>query len=148
MKRVTLCSTSACTFMRAVDLELEDAHAPFRRDPVELGGERAVASADELDVLEEVAGLDPLDELLLGEEPVLAPVHLARPLRPRRRGDGDLELGLALEQALDQRSLAGPARAGDDEDRQSALAVEEPNEVSVRWRSERPPTVFDWLIRH
>ena len=36
----------------------------------------------------------------------------------RARGDGDLELGLALEQTLDQRSLAGATRAGDDEDRQ------------------------------
>ena len=49
-------------------------NAPFRGDPVELGRERPVAAADELDVLEEGAGLDPLDELLLGEEPVLAAV--------------------------------------------------------------------------
>ena len=29
----------------------------------------------------------------------------------------------------------------------TGLTVEEPNQ-SARWRSERPPTVFDWLMRH
>ena len=100
----------------APDLELEDADLPVGGDPIELRRERAVTPADELDVLQETPGLDTLEELLLREEPVLAAVDLARSLRPRRRGDRHLELGQALDQALDQRPLAGPKRAGDDED--------------------------------
>ena len=91
---------------------------PSAGDPVELGRQRPVAAADERHVLEERALLDPGDELLLAQEPVLAAALLAGALRPRRRGDGDLELRLPFEQPFDQRPLAGPARAGDDEDRQ------------------------------
>ena len=62
--------------------------------------ERAVAAADER---RRARGSrrprSRVDELLLAQEPVLAAVLLARPLRPRRRGDGDLELGHALDAA-------------------------------------------------
>ena len=43
-------------------------------------------------------------------------VLLARALRPRRRRDGQRELGEARQDELDQRALAGAGRAGDDED--------------------------------
>src|SRR5215216_4966693 len=103
---------------RAVDLELEDTDLALGRDPVHLGRERAVAAAHELHVLEKRPRLDPLDELSFPEEPVLPPVRLVRALRTRRRGDGDLELRVPFHEPLDQRSLAGPARAGDHEDGQ------------------------------
>ena len=83
----------------AVDLELEHADPALGVDPVHLRGERAVAAADELDVLEELPRLDPLDELLLGQEPVLAAVRLVRALRARRGRDGDLELRDAVRRA-------------------------------------------------
>ena len=108
MKSVTLPVDLLLHAQRALDLELEHADPALGGDPVDLGAQRAVAAADELDVLEELARLDPGDELLLAQEPVLAAVLLAGPLRPRRRRDGDLELREPLDEPLDQRPLAGP----------------------------------------
>jgi len=76
----------------------------------------SVAAADVLDVLEEAAVLDAVEELLLGQEPVLPAVRLTRALAPRRRRDGDFELRQPLDERLDQRSLAGSRRSRDDED--------------------------------
>src|SRR5207245_3747880 len=59
----------------------------------------------------------------------------------------ELELGHALEQPPLDRPLAGPGRAGDDDDRFGGQRLKRPIS-SARCRSERPPTVFDWLIRH
>ena len=128
MKSVTACSTSSDP-ARAFDLELEHADLPLRGDSIHLRGERPAAAADELDVLEEGALLDPGHELLFAEKPVLAAVLLARALGARRGGDGDLGGQGVLEEPLDQR-FAGPARAGDDEDG-SGLAVEEANELGA-----------------
>ena len=50
------------------------------------------------------------------EEVVVDPVRLPQPRLTRRRRDGQLELGNAVEQRADQRSLADPRRPGDDED--------------------------------
>ncbi len=87
-----------------------------RADALELGAKRPVAMpGDVVDVLEELVGLDPREELLRGQEPVLAPVLLAGPAIARRRGDGHLELGHPLQQLPDQRSLAGARRPGDDD---------------------------------
>jgi hypothetical protein len=69
-------------------------------------------------VLEELACLDAAAELVVAEEPVLAPVDLGGTLRPRRRGDGDLELGQPLDERADERPLARSRGPGDDEDRQ------------------------------
>jgi hypothetical protein len=95
-------------------------------------------------VLEELVSLGPLEELLLAEEVVLASFNLALPARPRRGGDRQLEVGAALQQSLDERALSGPGRTGDDEELQRRRRPTS----SARWRSERPPTVLDWLIRH
>jgi len=69
-------------------------------------------------VLEERVPFDPLEELLLAEEVVLAPFDLALTARARRRRDGQLEVGAAFEQSLDERALSGPGRTGDDEELQ------------------------------
>src|SRR6187200_1438326 len=100
-----------------VELELEDADAAVPADPVDLRPERAVPLVrDVLDPFEELAVLHPLAELLVGEEPVLAPVLLPGAHWSRGRGDRDLELREPLEQRADQRALAGAGRPGDDED--------------------------------
>ena len=62
---------------RSLGLELEQRNVAVRRDPVELRAERAVAVAgDVLDVLEELAARDACEEVVVGEEPVLAAVLL------------------------------------------------------------------------
>ena len=66
--------------------------------------------------LEEIVGVAALLELLLGEEVVIAAVALPLARLPGRRGDRELQVGDAFEQLLDQRSLADPGGAGDDED--------------------------------
>ncbi len=71
---------------------------------------------DVLDPLEELAVAGPRAELVVVEEPVLAPVLLSGAHRARGRGDRGLELRKALEQPADQRALAGAGRPGDDED--------------------------------
>jgi hypothetical protein len=67
-------------------------------------------------VLEKVTALDPGEELVLGEEVVVLPLHLSRPARASRRRDGELEVFAAHEQTLDERALPGPRRTGDDEE--------------------------------
>jgi hypothetical protein len=67
-------------------------------------------------VLEEVALADATVELVPVEEVVVGAVDLARALPPRRRRDGDLEMGEAGKDALDQRSLPRPRRSRDDDD--------------------------------
>ena len=146
----------ALHLLRPFELELEHADTAVGRDPVHLAAEGAVALArDVLHVLEEVAILDSLDERLLAEEPVLAPLLLPRALRPCRRRDGDLELGDALDELADQRALAGAEGPVMTNTRPlAATIVAGPHRLlkrltsSARWRSESPPTVFDWLIRH
>ena len=59
-------------------------------------------------------------ELLVGQEPVVDAVDLARAQRPRRRRDGEPELGNASQQRLNHRSLAGPEGPVSDEDRASS----------------------------
>ena len=64
MKRVTLPGTSVLDLERTVELELEHADTTLVRDPLHLRAQRPVALArDVLHVLEEVAVLDPCDEL-------------------------------------------------------------------------------------
>ena len=67
-------------------------------------------------VLDEVTGGDPPLELPGVEEVVVDAVALARPRGAGRGRHRQLEAGDALEQAADQRALADPGRAGDDED--------------------------------
>ena len=101
----------------AFELELEDADLVVGRDAVDLRAQRAVpVPGDVLDPLEELVRLDPARELLVGEKPVVVSVGLARALRARRRGDGDLQAGDALDEALDQRPLPRSRRARYDED--------------------------------
>ena len=91
---------------------------PVRTNPLELGAKGAVAMARDVhDVLEEVVRLDAREELVRGQEPVLAPLLLARPTVARRRGDRYLEVRNALQQLADQRSLPGTRRPGDDDER-------------------------------
>ena len=129
---------------RALGLELEDTASALVEDALDLGPKRAVATGDVDHVLEELVPFRPLEELFLAEEVVLAPFGLALATRPCRRRDGQLEVGAALEQSLDERALSGPRRTGDDEELQRRRRPTS----SARWRSERPPTVLDWLIRH
>ena len=129
---------------------------PLVEQAVDLRSEGAVAAAGERDVLLELVVVDAALELGVGEEEVLAPVDLARALRSRGRRDGDLcALGLPSQHAADERALAGAGRAGDDEQPRRERRREHPYRLSgrsttssPRWRSDRPPTVFDWLIRH
>jgi hypothetical protein len=67
-------------------------------------------------VLEELAALDRLEELVLGGEVVILALHLAATTCTGRRGDGELEVVAPGKQALDERALSGPGRSGDDEE--------------------------------
>jgi hypothetical protein len=60
--------------------------------------------------------LDQPVELVPGQEVVLAAVDLARAGRPRRAGNGQDEIGNQLQDPLDDRPLADPRGAGDDEE--------------------------------
>ena len=95
---------------RTVELELEDAdvsswamrsiserNVPYRR-PETYGTHSRNSSSR------------PPRELVVGEEPVVTTVDLARALRTRRRRHGDLEPGHPLEQAPDQRPLPRTGR--------------------------------------
>jgi len=100
------------------------------------------------DVLEERALLAEANELLLAQEVVLASVLFSWAERPGRRGDGDLEVRAAVDERADQRAFAGPRRPRDDEEPGAPAQRRSSPTSSARWRSLRPPTVFDWLMRH
>src|SRR5581483_2620481 len=96
---------------RPLRLELEEWHVPVRPDPLQLRLQGAVAvPGDVLHVLEELAGLDPGEELVRGQEPVLPPVLLPGPTAASRRRDRHLERRDALDELPDERSLAGARR--------------------------------------
>ena len=101
---------------RALHLELEHDVAARLEQAVDLADQRPVATTCVADVLEERARIDPPLKLCVAEEEVLAPIDLARSPLPRRRRARDREAIAALEQALDQRALAGTRRAGDDDE--------------------------------
>ena len=82
---------------------------------------RALELAVDLEPLEEAAGVAQRLELLAVDEVVVDAVDLAGPRRPGRRRHRQPEVGLALEQLLDDGALADPRRAGDDE--QDGLAA-------------------------
>src|SRR5687768_1035919 len=103
-------------FAGAGGLELEDAALAAREDALDLRPKRAVPPRDVDDVLEELPALDAREEVLLREEVVVAPLHLAGAASPCRSGNGQREIRAALEERLDQRSLAGPGGARDDEE--------------------------------
>ena len=67
-------------------------------------------------MLEEVPLDDAAIELRVVEEVVVHAVLLPRPRIAGGGGDGELELGHALEQVANERSLADPGGAGDHED--------------------------------
>jgi hypothetical protein len=80
---------------------------------------------------------------------VLATVDLSLPARSRRGGDGHLEVREAGQYRLDQRSLPGPGRAGDDDDPAARNRDStgrgyrsRSSSSSLRCRSDRPPIVF------
>ena len=112
--------------------------APSRGALLELGAQRAVAAAGVLGVLEEVALDDAAVELGVVEEVVVRAVLLPRARRARGRGDGELELGHALEQRADERALADPGGAGDDEDLSGhcGLAAQHRDELGALARRE------------
>jgi hypothetical protein len=83
---------------------------------LELLAQRAVAAAGVLGPLDELAGGDALLELLLGEEVVVDALRLPRPRLARGGRDAQGELGQPLAQQPDERALADPRGAGDDED--------------------------------
>ena len=82
----------------ALDLDLEHDRAACLEAALDLPAQRAVAVAAVGGELEEVLLLDPLLELLRGEEVVVAAVYLSLARRPRRRRDRELEVGHALQQ--------------------------------------------------
>src|SRR4029453_17225578 len=93
-------------------------------------------------------GLDPGEEVLLREEVVVLAVLLAWPLRTGRRRNGDLQIVARCDQRYYEGALPPPRRAGDDEElRRRPQRCRRPTS-SARWRSDSPPTVFDWLMRH
>jgi hypothetical protein len=83
---------------------------------LELVAQRPVALARVLRPLDELAGGDPPVELLLGQEPVVLALGLARARVARRGRDAQRQLGDPLAQQPDQRALADAGRPGDDED--------------------------------
>ena len=102
-------------------------------------------------MLDELAGVHAARELRVVEEVVVDAVALAGARRARRGRDAQLERGQPLAQRPDQRPLAHPRRAGDDEDlrhggggdlRRRRAYLRRSETSSVRWRSERPPIVL------
>jgi hypothetical protein len=89
-------------------------------------------------VLEELAGLDAADELLLGEEVVVPPVLFAGPLRTGGRRDRDLEVVAPGDERADECALPRPGRAGDDEELRRRPQRRRRPTSSARWRSDRP----------
>ena len=100
------------------------------------------------DVLEELSVLGPPLELVLRQEVVVAAVDLAGPARASRCRHCELEIGAPLEEPLDERAFPGAGGAGDDEELLPRAQRRRRPTSSARWRSESPPTVLDWLIRH
>src|SRR5919108_9743 len=133
---------------RSRGLELEQAGAAFRRDALDLGVERPGAVGDERDVLGELARRDAAIELLVAEKVVVDAVDLARAAGPRGRRDGQLEVVTAGEGLTDERPLPRPRGTGDDEELGAACQRRRRPTSSARCRSDSPPTVFDWLMRH
>ena len=89
----------------------------MRLDSVDLRPQSAGARAPgQVDVLEELVVLDTALEDLGADEPVLAPVLLARPLVAGRCGHCQFQLGHSLKQQLLECSLAGAGGAGDHYD--------------------------------
>ena len=77
---------------------------------------RSCVSLPVSDMLEELAVVHTANELRVAQEPVLAAVFLSAPEETGRRGDGDLQVGDAVDQCMDQRALPGARGAGHDED--------------------------------
>src|SRR5207248_3451617 len=69
---------------RAFGLELQEGRFARRAEAVDLRVQRAVAVADVVDPLQELAGVDARVEVLAGEKVIVHPVLLTRALRPRR----------------------------------------------------------------
>ncbi len=84
--------------------------------PLDLGAQGSVAVAAVGSVLEKVVFVGTARELLAAEEVVVDAVALALARSPGRRRGRELELGQALAQDANQRALADPRGAGDDED--------------------------------
>ena len=108
MKIWTESGLAARTWVRSLDLDLEDDRAALVEAAVELRVQGPVVVAAVAGELEEVVGVAPLLELLLGEEVVVAAVLLSLARLPRRRRDRERQVGHAFEQLLDQRALADP----------------------------------------
>ena len=102
-----------CSF----ELELEDANLALVGDPFDFHAQRPIAPVPHVvHVLEKLARVDLLIELVVPQEPVLAAVDLAGPLRARGRRDGHLQDRDSLDEPLDQCALARTRRPRDDED--------------------------------
>ena len=128
-------------------------------------------------MLEELTLLRSAIKPLAIQEVVVARVDLALARRARGRGDRQLEPWHAPKQLADQGPLPDPRRSGDHEylrhsanpdGRTGPIKCENPRTArdapsspgmwaaymrswptsSPRWRSERPPIVFDGEIRH
>jgi hypothetical protein len=89
-----------------------------------------------------------LEKILLAQEVVLASVLFPPPARSGGRGHRHLEVATAIDERLDQRAFAGPRWPCDDEKPGTWRQRRSRPTSSARWRSLRPPTVFDWLMRH
>src|SRR5204863_2219132 len=103
----------------AAGLDLEQGGAGAAGDPLELRPERARAVAlapRQRHVLQKAVLGEALVELLVRQEPVVASVLFARAAGPRRRRNGELELGNALGEPPCKRAFPFAGGPGYDED--------------------------------
>src|SRR5439155_2835896 len=105
---------------RALGLEVEQWRLSRGADPPDLRPERAHALPPlEVDVLEELARVEPALELVVRDEVVLPPLTLTLAPLARRCGNGELQLGDPRQNRTFERALAGTRGTGNDDDRSS-----------------------------
>ena len=115
MKTCSASGQRLADLARALDLDLQHHRLAGRGAPLELGAQRPVAPARVLGVLDERALAQQRIELLVAEERVVDALLLARPRVARGRRDAQPEPGQLIAQQPDQRPLADPRGAGDDD---------------------------------
>src|SRR5579883_2020601 len=85
---------------------------------------RAIPIAEDLRVFEKLILRDRRPEVLLADEPVMRAIDLAAALWPRRRRDGNPDLGIARDKALGDGRLPCARRRGEHQQQTPPLSRE------------------------
>ena len=108
---------------RALHVDVEDHRVALRQDLLDRRLQRAVVVAVHLRVFDEGVVADQLLEALLRLEVVVEAVLLLAARRARRAGDRVDEVGVLLQEHVDQRRLAAAGRRGHHEEKGLCLHV-------------------------